>query len=86
MFDDLYEEILKQAKSGKEDTIFYRHHLKYIEEITKPYRRLSDYRDERVEETVVDYLAGMTDDYFVEIYEHIFPDSKIKVEYRGYFD
>lgn len=86
MFDDLYEEILKQAKSGKEDTIFYRHHLKYIEEITKPYRRLSDYRDERVEETVVDYLAGMTDDYFVEIYEHLFPDSKIKVEYRGYFD
>lgn len=86
MFDDLYEEILKQAKSGKEDTIFYRHHLKYIEEITKPYRRLSDYLDERVEETVVDYLAGMTDDYFVEIYEHLFPDSKIKVEYRGYFD
>ena len=86
MFDDLYGEILKQAKSGKEDTIFYRHHLKYIEEITKPYRRLSDYRDERVEETVVDYLAGMTDDYFVEIYEHLFPDSKIKVEYRGYFD
>ena len=86
MFDDLYEEILKQAKSGKEDTIFYRHHLKYIEEITKPYRRLSDYRDERVEETVVDYLAGMTDDYFVEIYEHLFPNSKIKVEYRGYFD
>lgn len=86
MFDDLYGEILKQAKSGKEDTIFYRHHLKYIEEITKPYRRLSDYRDERVEETVVDYLAGMTDDYFVEIYEHLFPDSNIKVEYRGYFD
>ena len=86
MFDELYDELLKQAKSGSEDTFFYRHHLKYIEDITKPYRRLKSYREESFEEMVVDYLASMTDDYFVELYEHLFPDSEIKVEYRGYFD
>ncbi len=85
MFDELYEELLKQAKSGSEDTVFYKHHLKYIEDITKPYRRLGNYRDESFEEMVVDYLASMTDDYFVELYEYLFPGSQIKVEYMGYF-
>ena len=85
MFDELYDELLKQARSGSEDTVFYRHHLKYIEDITKPYRRLSDYKNESFEEMVVDYLASMTDDYFVELYEYLFPASQIKVEYRGYF-
>ena len=86
MFDELYDELLKQAKSGSEDTFFYKHHLKYIEEITKPYRRINNYRDESFEEMVVDYLASMTDDYFVELHEFLFPDSEFKVEYRGYFD
>ena len=86
MFDELYDELLKQAKSGSEDTFFYKHHLKYIEEITKPYRRINNYRDESFEEMVVDYSASMTDDYFVELHEFLFPDSEFKVEYRGYFD
>ena len=86
MFDELYDELLKQAKSGSEDTFFYKHHVKYIEEITKPYRRINNYRDESFEEMVVDYLASMTDDYFVELHEFLFPDSEFKVEYRGYFD
>ena len=65
---------------------FYKHHLKYIENITKPYRRINNYRDESFEEMVVDYLASMTDDYFVELYEYLFPDSPLKVEYTGYFN
>ncbi|MCR5847371.1 MAG: HD domain-containing protein [Lachnospiraceae bacterium] len=85
MFDALYDELLKEAKSGREDTIFYKHHLRYIENITAPYRRINNYRDESFEEMVVDFLASMTDDYFVELYEYLFPDSDIKVEYKGYF-
>ena len=34
---------------------------------------------------VVDYIASMTDDYFVELYAHLFPDSGRKIEYIGYF-
>ena len=86
MFDELYEELLREAKSGDENTVFYKHHLKYIEKMTAPYRRLGDYKNESFEEMVVDYLASMTDDYFVELHEFLFPDSEFKVEYRGYFD
>lgn len=85
MFDELYGELLREAKSGDENTVFYKHHLKYIEKMTAPYRRLGDYKNESFEEMVVDFMASMTDDYFVELYDYLFPDSKIKVEYTGYF-
>ncbi len=85
MFDALYEELLKQAYSGDKESIFYKHHLEYIENITRPYRRINNYRDESFEEMVVDFMASMTDDYFVELYEYLFPNSDLKVEYRGYF-
>lgn len=86
MFDMMYEELLKEAKSGNEDTVFYKHHMKYIVNQTKPYRRLNDYRDEKPEDLVIDYIASMTDDYFVDLFEYLFPNSSLKVSYKGYFD
>lgn len=86
MFDKMYEELLKQARSGKEDTLFYKHHVSYIVNQTKPYRRLNDYMEESAENLVVDYIASMTDDYFVDLYEHLFPNSKYMVKYKGYFE
>jgi len=35
---------------------------------------------------VVDYIASMTDDYFVDLYKHLFPGSKYDVKYVGYFE
>ena len=35
---------------------------------------------------VVDYIAGMTDNYLIELHHHLFPDSPLRVEYKGYFD
>ncbi len=34
----------------------------------------------------VDYKASMTDDYFIDLYEYLFPKGKYKVKYRGYFE
>lgn len=86
MFEKMYTELLKQAKEMNTESIFYRHHMKYIIEQTKPYRRLNDYRDERPEDLVVDFMASMTDDYFVDLYSYLFPDSNMKIDYKGYFD
>ena len=49
-------------------------------------RRKKLYRENDPCDLVVDYMAGMTDDYFVQLYEYLFPDSKYKVTYKGYFD
>ena len=52
-----------------------------------PYRRgrTETYRESTaVDQIVVDYIAGMTDDYFVELCAHLFPDAP-PIPYVGYF-
>ena len=44
------------------------------------------YEDEQVDDIVVDYIASMTDDYFIDLYEYLFPHGKYKVRYIGYFE
>lgn len=85
MFEMMFDELLKQAESGDENTVFFRHHMNYIIGLTKPYRRLGDYANEEPAMLVTDFMASMTDDYFVDLFEHLFPDSPLKVEYKGYF-
>ena len=28
----------------------------------------------------------MTDDYFVQLHKHLFPDSSLSIEYKSYFE
>ena len=35
---------------------------------------------------LTDHTAGITDDYLIDRHRCPFPDSPLKVEYRGYFD
>lgn len=35
---------------------------------------------------VTDYIASMTDDYFVDLYSYLFPDGGLRLGYVGYFD
>ncbi len=48
-------------------------------------RRSVVYRDNAPCDLVVDYIAGMTDDYFVDLFHYLFPKSSLNVEYKGYF-
>jgi len=31
-------------------------------------------------------MASMTDDYFIDLYNYLFPNGSYKVDYIGYFD
>ena len=44
------------------------------------------YASSEANQIVVDYIAGMTDDYFVDLYAHCFPDAETNIRYIGYFD
>ena len=35
---------------------------------------------------VVDYIASMTDDYFIDLHAHLFPESTATIDYKGYFE
>ena len=43
-------------------------------------------RSSEPNQLVVDYIASMTDDYFIDLHHYLFPDSSYQVKYQGYFD
>ena len=87
MFACVYEELLKQAKEMKKDSILYTHHIEFLKEQNQyqDYFNIDAYLEEEANQIVVDYMASMTDDYFVELYHYLFPKGHYGVEYKGYF-
>ncbi|MBQ2981332.1 MAG: HD domain-containing protein [Lachnospiraceae bacterium] len=85
MMEQIYERMLADAKSHNKDSFLYKHHIAYIKDMTKYYSTV-DYEENDPNDMVVDYIASMTDDYFVDLYNHLFPNGKYGVKYIGYFD
>ncbi|MDD7349929.1 MAG: HD domain-containing protein [Clostridiales bacterium] len=86
MFERMYEELLKQAKSGDTSTIFYRHHVEYLQKINYYNTDSKEYvENTNPHQMVVDYIASMTDNYFLALYEELFPGEKRPIHFKGYF-
>ena len=85
MFRDIYYSLLYDVTHHNEDSIIYKHHIAYIKEGFKYYEEY-DYLSEEPNQIVADYIASMTDDYFVQLHKHLFPDSSLSIEYRSYFE
>ncbi|MGN0159967.1 MAG: deoxyguanosinetriphosphate triphosphohydrolase family protein [Lachnospiraceae bacterium] len=88
MFAKVYEELLRQVKDGDRNSLFERHHMNYVAENNKfsGYFDMEEYRSEEPNQLVVDYMASMTDDYFIDLYHELFPKGIYRVKYKGYFD
>lgn len=84
MIKAVYEKLLNDLESKNTDSLIYKHHIDYVNK--SHYSRVSPYESEEPNQIVVDYIASMTDDYFIELYNHLFPNSDLKIEYKGYFD
>lgn len=85
MFEELYHKLLADLQSGNENTVIYQHHIAFIANSLKYYKDI-DYLSEEPNQIVVDYIASMTDDYFVALYDYLFPSSKSKIRYKSYFE
>ncbi len=80
----LYDKLYLDLKSNNKTSPIFTHHVDYI---NKPYyKRQTPYIETEFNQIVVDYIASMTDDYFIELFEYLFPSSTLKVKYIGYFD
>ncbi|MBQ8165465.1 MAG: HD domain-containing protein, partial [Lachnospiraceae bacterium] len=92
MFEQLYNELLSQAKSLSKDSILYKHHIDFIRQANQysHYQPIEEFMDEYTssspDDIVMDFMASMTDDYFIDLYHHLFPNGKYKVDYTGYFE
>ncbi|MCC8160145.1 MAG: HD domain-containing protein, partial [Oscillospiraceae bacterium] len=84
MFEELYTRLLSDLKSGVKSSPIFRHHIDFVNNAN----RFKDYdyaENSNCDEIVVDYIASMTDDYFIDLYEYIF-NKKAPIEYISYFD
>ena len=84
MMSELYEKLLADLNSGNTDSPIFTHHISYIKKAH--YNRPCSYEKTEPNQLVVDYIASMTDDYFIDLHNHLFPGSPHRIEYKGYFD
>lgn len=84
MMQEMYEKLLKDLKDGAEKSPILSHHIAYLNRVY--YKREAPYSCTEPNMIVADYIASMTDDYFIDLYEHLFPNSKLRINYKGYFD
>ena len=83
MFEKLLSDLLNRNMSSK----IFTHHIKYINGMHETKKILtSRYEDSEPCQIVADYIASMTDRYFVQLYSYLFPDKKNPLSYTGYFD
>lgn len=85
MFRDLYYKLLDDLCNEKTDSIIYEHHISFIQKQLQYYKEF-DYLKEEPNQIVADYIASMTDDYFIALHELLFPDSPHKIVYESYFN
>lgn len=84
MMKEVYEAVLNDLINNRRTTPVFTHHIDYVNR--SHYRRDIPYEQTEPNQIVVDYIASMTDDYFIDLYEYLFPDSSRKIIYKGYFD
>ncbi len=84
MMGEVYGQLLDDLKNNNIYSPIYTHHIDYIN--TVHYKRDVPYERTEPNQLVVDYIASMTDNYFIELHHYMFPNSPLRVEYKGYFD
>ena len=83
MMEQLYERFREDVKAGNEDSYIYRHHIhSWVMQFNEGYlERWSP------DDIVVDYIASMTDDYFIDLFNFLYPEQMVPRSrlYHPYF-
>lgn len=84
MMREMYKKLLDDLINNNTSSPIFTHHIAYVNKAF--YTREMPYEQTEPNQIVVDYIASMTDDYFVDLYAHLFKNSDLKIEYKGYFN
>lgn len=85
MFERIYEKLRRDLIDNNKESVVYTHHIDYVNKYRGHYTE-KKYEENEIDDIVVDYIASMTDDYFVDLYAHLFPEDKREIKYAGYFN
>ena len=83
MFEELYARLLDDLRAGDESSPVFKHHAASLAAKSRTVE-LDDYLASEPNQVVVDYMASMTDSYFMALYAHLFPESDRRIIARGY--
>lgn len=86
MFKDIYDKMLSDVVSKNTKSVIYRHHIENIDTYYKYYKKSVPYSETEPNQIVCDFIASMTDDYFIDLHDRLFPNSEYKIVYTSYFD
>ena len=86
MMERIYGQLLDDLKAGNKGSPIFTHHIDYVKASAAHYKRDIPYESSDPHDIVVDYIASMTDNYFIDLHAYLFPESELRVEYKGYFD
>ena len=80
----VYERLLSDLVKANFDSPIFTHHINFVNKAH--YKRDIPYEKTEPNQLVTDYIASMTDDYFVDLYSYLFPNDRLQIEYKGYFE
>lgn len=83
MMERMFHDFVDDIEKGREQSPIFRH---YLAQAMQRY----DYAFElacRPEDIACDYIASMTDDYFIDLFRYLYPEDPLngQVHYRNYF-
>ncbi len=84
IFEKLYFRLLDDLKNNNETSPIFSHHIDFVNYYRKFYNG-DDYSNTDFDDIVTDYIASMTDDYLIDLFEYFYPKSKT-IEYKPYFN
>lgn len=84
MFEKIYARLLSDLKHSTYSSPIYKHHIEYVNTANR-FTGYNYIENSNWDEIVVDYIASMTDDYFIDLYEYLF-NEKSPIKYVSYFD
>lgn len=84
MMEEIYGQLLDDLKNQRKYSPIFTHHINIVNK--SYYRHTVPYESTEPNQLIVDYIASMTDDYFIDLHKYMFPNASYPVIYRGYFD
>lgn len=87
MMEKLYLKLVDDVLNKRYDEPVFQHHLNHSI-LGNCYRDEARHIIADADIIVTDYIASMTDDYFIDLFQHTFPDDPLcnNIHYISYFD
>ena len=84
MFERIYERLLSDLTGGRKDSPIFTHHIDFVNDANR-FNGWDYAAHSTSDDIVTDFIASMTDDYFIDLYAYLF-NKKPPVHYISYFD